>query len=71
VLAHTLYQRLSGSAEDPDHELTPWERRTWTTPALERIDPPSASRLRTAALAAAAGYVAVVAVLLGYAAAGL
>jgi Mn2+/Fe2+ NRAMP family transporter len=69
VLAHTLYRR--GAAQDPDRELTPWERKTWTTPALERIDPPSASRLRRAALGAAACYVAVVAVLLGYAAAGL
>jgi len=71
VLAHTLYRRRAPVPEDVDQELTPWERKTWTTPALERIDPPPASLLRTAALWAAAGYVAVVAALLGYAAAGL
>jgi Mn2+/Fe2+ NRAMP family transporter len=70
VLAYTLYQRFAGAVQDPDSELTPWERKTWTTPALERIEKPAASLIRTGALWAAASYVAVVAALLGYAAAG-
>ena len=54
--------------------LTPWERKTWTSPMLERLAPPPQTRARSLGLAMLRGYtvvmVALLLVRLGHLAAG-
>jgi hypothetical protein len=51
--------------------LTPWQRRTWSAPALELVPAMPATRPRALALAVARGYVLVMLVLLGIKLAGV
>ncbi len=44
--------------------LTPWQKRTWTAPALELVKPASATRPRLLALAILRGYIVLIAGLL-------
>ena len=45
-------------------DLTPWQRRTWSTPALELLHPAARSRPRLLALALLRGYILLIAGLL-------
>jgi len=47
-----------------DGGLTPWERKTWTSPMLERLAAPASSPARTLGLAMLRGYTTVMVVLL-------
>jgi hypothetical protein len=51
-------------APDPGLELTPWERRTWATPPLDRLEPMAASTLRRVAEAASLAYIVTIGALL-------
>jgi NRAMP (natural resistance-associated macrophage protein)-like metal ion transporter len=48
----------------PENALTPWERRTWSAPALELVKPASPTRPRILALAMLRGYILLIAGLL-------
>jgi Mn2+/Fe2+ NRAMP family transporter len=69
ALAASMLQsrhRPTGSAG-----LTPWQRRTWSAPPLERVPPPTPTRPRIVALALLRGYVLVITALLVLKLAGL
>jgi hypothetical protein len=40
-----------------EHDLTPWQRRTWIAPMLEMVRPPRSTPARTLALGLLRGYV--------------